>query len=99
MPSTTTLEVRMRRPIPAVISLFALLITLCISARAQVTIYRDKFGTPSISADKLVDAVYGLGYAMAMDNAERMALNYKQARGRMAEVQGRGALLADGFLR
>lgn len=83
----------------AVISFFALLTTFAISARAQVTIYRDKFGVPSVCAGKLVDGVYGLGYVMAMDNAERMALNYKQARGRMAEVQGRSALLADGFLR
>ena len=63
------------------------------------TIYRDKFGIPTIVSDHLVDAAYGLGYACATDNAERMALNYKQARGRLAEVEGKGQLLSDGFIR
>src|SRR5262249_7740004 len=75
---------------------FLLAPTLC---AAQITIYRDRYGVPSIVAGKLADAVYGLGYAMAQDNAERMALNFKQARGRMAEVEGKNGLLADGFLR
>jgi acyl-homoserine lactone acylase PvdQ len=66
---------------------------------AQITIYRDSYGIPSIVADRLPDALYGLGYAMAQDNAERMARNYKQARGRSAEVDGKSQLLADGFLR
>jgi acyl-homoserine-lactone acylase len=66
---------------------------------AQITIYRDSYGVPSIVADRLSDAVYGLGYAMAQDNAERMARNFKQACGRSAEVDGKSQLLADGFLR
>src|SRR5579862_424557 len=63
------------------------------SSSAQVTVYRDSYGTPSVAADKLSDAVYGLGYAMAHDNAESMARNYKQARGRLAEVDGKTQLL------
>src|SRR4051794_473476 len=71
-----------------------------VSVRAQqVTIYRDKFGTPSVVADRLEDALYGLGYAMAQDNAEQMARNYKQARGRRAEVDGQTSLITDTFLR
>ena len=66
---------------------------------AQVTVYRDPYGVPSIVAEKLSDAVYGLGYAMATDNAERMARNFKQARGRLSEVEGKSQLLTDGFLR
>src|SRR5206468_2629452 len=66
---------------------------------AQITIYRDGYGVPSIVADRLPDALFGLGYAMAQDNAERMARNYKQARGRNAEVDGKSQLLTDGFLR
>src|SRR5579862_1274845 len=57
---------------------------------STVTIYRDRWGIPSIVAQSFPDAAYGLGYAMAQDDAERMALNFKQARGRMAEVEGRG---------
>lgn len=66
---------------------------------ADVTVRRDKYGVPTITAKTATDALYGLGYAMAQDNAERMALNFKQARGRMAEVEGKSQLLADGFLR
>src|SRR5437867_3151392 len=87
----------MKRPFTSVIAFLAAL--LISSARADITIYRDSFGTPSVVATKLDDAEYGLGYATVMDNAERMALNYKQARGRLAEVQGRGQLLTDGFIR
>jgi len=69
-----------------------------VKARAQVTIYRDSYGLPSVAASKLADSVYGLGYAMALDNAEYMARNYKQARGRSAEIEGKSKLLEDGFL-
>src|SRR2546429_7850774 len=70
------------------------------SVRAgEITIYRDKFGIPSISAVSLADGVYGLGYVMAQDNAERMARNYKRARGRLAEVDGAALILPDYALR
>src|ERR1700722_7910972 len=78
--------------------LVCLLVVLTRPTIAQVSIYRDHYGTPSVAADKLSDAVYGLGYAMAHDNAESMARNYKQARGRLAEVDGKSQLLTDGFL-
>jgi acyl-homoserine lactone acylase PvdQ len=71
-----------------------------VAARAaEVTIHRDRYGVPSIVAGSLPDAMYGLGHAVMTDNAARMALNFKQARGRLAEVEGRGQLLADGFIR
>lgn len=75
------------------------LISVARSSESQIMLYRDSYGTPSIAARSLPDAEYGLGYATAMDNAERMARNYKQARGRTAEVDGKNALLADGFIR
>ncbi|MGC8667110.1 MAG: penicillin acylase family protein [Chthonomonadales bacterium] len=65
----------------------------------RAVIYRDGFGVPSIQANRLEDAVYALGYVTGTDCPERMCLNYKQARGRMAEVQGRQALLGDTFIR
>ncbi|MEP6755275.1 MAG: penicillin acylase family protein [Chthonomonadales bacterium] len=64
-----------------------------------VTIQRDKFGTPTISAKTLVDAAYGQGYAAAMDNAVHMARNYKMARGRTAEIDGQSALIIDQVVR
>lgn len=66
---------------------------------AQVTIYRDAFGVPSIEAPSLRFALYGLGYAMAQDCAVQMARNYRLARGRLAEVDGRRLLLQDGLIR
>ena len=78
----------------------AAMLLLAPMARAQnVTIYRDRFGVPSIVADRLPDAMFGLGYAMAQDNAEQMARNFKQARGRRGEVDGASQLLTDSFLR
>jgi acyl-homoserine-lactone acylase len=65
----------------------------------QIEIYRDNWGVPTITAQTIDNLCYGLGYMQVVDNAERMALNYKIARGRGAEVLGRNQLLADGFLR
>src|SRR5438552_3584407 len=72
---------------------------VAVPAQQPVSIYRDRYGVPSVAADRLQDAMYGLGYAMAQDNAEQMARNFKQARGRRAEVDGPSALLTDTFLR
>lgn len=66
---------------------------------ASVTIYRDRWGIPSIVAGSLPDAMYALGYTMAADDAVQMERNFKTARGRMAELDGQGALLEDGFIR
>ena len=64
-----------------------------------ITIYEDAYGVPSISAANDAEAIYALGYVEAKDQAVRMATNYKMARGRLGEVNGKGALLQDGFLR
>lgn len=83
-------------------SILPMLIALCLAASAiaaPATLYRDRYGVPSVAAGSLPDAFYALGYATAQDSAERMALNYKQARGRLAEVEGRSQLLTDGFIR
>ncbi len=89
-----------RRLTAALITLL-LLVPHCSSTAQQrpIELYRDKYGVPTVVAERLPDALYGLGYAMAQDNAEQMARNFKQARGRVAEIDGRGALLTDGFLR
>ncbi|CAN5350363.1 acylase [soil metagenome] len=74
-------------------------ILLALAWQPQVDIYRDKWGVPSIVASDIDQAMYGLGYMHVVDDGERMALNYKIARGRAAEVLGNSQLLQDGFLR
>lgn len=80
-------------------SMVCLLLFTALSGRTDVKIYRDAYGTPTLSSNRLADAIYGLGYVMAKDGGEAMATNYKQARGRLAEVQGKSQLLTDGFIR
>lgn len=78
--------------------LFANQVSLYPPAR-HIAVYEDKFGVPSIVASNLPDEAYAMGYVQAKDHAVRMALNYRLARGRMAEVAGKSSLLQDGFLR
>ncbi len=64
----------------------------------SVTIYRDSYGVPHIVGDTEQAAFFGYGYAQAEDHLERMMLQYRDAQGRLAEVQGIQAL-GDGPLR
>ena len=63
----------------------------------QVTIYRDNYGVPHIVGETEEAAFFGYGYAQAEDHLERMMLQYRDAQGRRAEVQGFAAL-GDGYL-
>src|SRR5438270_1511928 len=58
----------------------------------QVTIYRDNYGVPHIVGETEEAAFFGYGYAQAEDHLERMMLQYRDAQGRRAEVQGFEAL-------
>jgi acyl-homoserine-lactone acylase len=58
----------------------------------QVTIYRDDYGVPHIVGETEEATFFGYGYAQAEDHLERMMLQYRDAQGRLAEVQGSGAL-------
>lgn len=58
-------------------------------AQAQrVTILRDKWGIPHVFGKSDADAVFGLLYAQAEDDFNRVELNYINALGRLAEVEG-----------
>ncbi len=57
-----------------------------------LTIYRDSYGVPHIVGDTEEAAFFGYGYAQAEDHLERMMLQYRDAQGRLAEVQGIAAL-------
>ncbi|UVW26921.1 penicillin acylase family protein [Massilia sp. H6] len=61
----------------------------------QVTIMRDKWGIPHVFGKTDADAVFGLLYAQAEDDFNRVELNYINAMGRLAEVEGEQAIWRD----
>src|SRR5436305_4806640 len=62
---------------------------------ASVTITRDDWGIPHISGKTDADAVFGLLYAQAEDDFNRVETNYFDALGRAAESEGEGAIYRD----
>ncbi|WP_229213170.1 MULTISPECIES: acylase [unclassified Duganella] len=67
-----------------------------LKASAQrVTILRDKWGIPHVYGKTDADAVFGLMYAQAEDDFKRVELNYINAMGRLAEVEGEAELYRD----
>lgn len=77
--------------VPAVDAEFARL-----QARAErITIIRDDFGVPHIYGETDADAVFGMLYAQAEDDFPRIEQNYIWATGRLAEVEGEGAIYSD----
>ena len=67
-----------------------------LEARAQgVTIIRDDFGVPHIYGTTDADAVFGMLYAQSEDDFKRVEQNYIWAIGRLAEVEGEGAIYSD----
>ena len=64
--------------------------------RAQgVTIVRDDWGIPHISAKTDADAVFGLMYTQAEDDFNRIETNYLNAMGRLAEAEGESQVFRD----
>ncbi len=63
-------------------------------ARA-VTITRDDWGIPHIRGKTDADAVFGMIYAQAEDDFNRIETNYINAMGRLAEAEGEGAVWQD----
>ena len=65
-------------------------------ARAQgVTIVRDDWGIAHISAKTDADAVFGLMYAQAEDDFNRVETNFINAMGRLAEAEGEKEIYRD----
>jgi len=62
---------------------------------ANITIIRDDFGVPHIYGETDADAVFGLLYAQAEDDFNRVEQNYIWATGRLAEIDGEEALYSD----
>ncbi len=61
----------------------------------RVTIMRDKWGIPHVFGKTDADAVFGLLYAQAEDDFNRVELNYINALGRLAEVEGEREIWRD----
>src|SRR5690349_10886750 len=65
-------------------------------AHAQrVTITRDTWGIPHVSATSDADAVFGVIYAQAEDDFSRIETNYLTALGRLSEADGEKELFRD----
>ena len=62
---------------------------------ARVEIMRDDFGVPHVYGKSDADAVFGMLYAQAEDDFPRIERNYVWATGRLAEVEGEGAIFSD----
>ena len=65
-------------------------------AQAQnVTIIRDNWGIPHIYGKTDADAVFGLLYAQAEDDFNRIEVNYMNAMGLLAQAEGEGEIYRD----
>lgn len=62
---------------------------------ANVTIIRDTWGIPHVFGQTDADTVFGLLYAQAEDDFNRVELNYVNALGRLAEIEGEKELYRD----
>jgi acyl-homoserine lactone acylase PvdQ len=61
----------------------------------NVTIIRDDWGIPHVYGKSDADAVFGLMYAQAEDDFNRVETNYLTAMGRLAEAEGESAIYQD----
>src|SRR5213594_2901191 len=64
-------------------------------AAKSVTIIRDDWGIPHVYGRTDVDAVFGLMYAQAEDDFNRVETNYIDAMGRLAEAEGESQMYQD----
>ena len=63
--------------------------------RPGVTIRRDDFGVPAITATNESDLWWGVGYAVAQDRLGEMELFKRRGNGKLAEVLGKDSLQDD----
>ena len=77
-------------------SLALLLALLPAAAAAQeATITRDDWGIAHVHGKTDADAVFGMAYAQAEDDFNRIETNYLNALGRLAEAEGEAAIWQD----
>src|SRR6266849_7632302 len=61
----------------------------------RVTIIRDDWGIAHVYGKADADAVFGMEYAQAEDDFNRVETNYLKALGRLAEAEGEPAIYQD----
>ncbi|MGV3707573.1 MAG: penicillin acylase family protein [Gemmatimonas sp.] len=61
----------------------------------RVTIIRDNWGVPHVYGKSDADAVFGLIYAQAEDDFNRVEMNYVNSIGRLAEIEGEKEIYRD----
>ena len=61
----------------------------------RVTIIRDKWGIPHVYGKTDADAVFGVMYAQAEDDFNRVETNYLNSMGRLAEAEGESEVYRD----
>jgi acyl-homoserine-lactone acylase len=61
----------------------------------EVTVVRDDWGIPHVHGKTDADAVFGMIYAQAEDDFNRIETNYLNSTGRLAEAEGEGAVWQD----
>src|SRR5262245_55258706 len=61
----------------------------------RVSVYRDEYGVPHIFAETRRALFKAYGYVVAQDRLWQLEINRRAARGRLAEMLGPGALVAD----
>jgi acyl-homoserine-lactone acylase len=98
---------RRPRPQSLLIALLSLVLVATASARSPdeaarlqreaqaVTITRDDWGIAHVHGRTDADAVFGMAYAQAEDDFNRVETNYINAMGRLAETEGESALWQD----
>jgi acyl-homoserine-lactone acylase len=62
---------------------------------SAITIVRDDWGIPHVHGKTDADAVFGMIYAQAEDDFNRVETNYINAMGRLAEAEGESAIYRD----
>jgi len=62
---------------------------------AGVTIVRDDWGIPHVYGETDADAVFGMIYAQAEDDFNRIEVNFLNAMGRLAEAEGEAEIYRD----
>ena len=83
-------------PLPAMAATHAAAIAPAWQAQAQrVTITRDEWGIAHVHGKTDADAVFGMVYAQAEDDFNRVETNYIVNLGRLAEVEGESAIWQD----
>jgi acyl-homoserine lactone acylase PvdQ len=65
----------------------------------KAVLYRDRWGVPHVYAAREEDGYFGLGYAQAEDQLERLLELVRMSRGERASVDGASALASDTFQR